>query len=253
MSDCLKVIIHTNTLFNWSTLDILNADILVSSSIYQRTFQSAIAFLSTFLYTLPNLKELSLIASNNTYFCLDNECKCPKYLQLYASSDSDRAEEFLKTTSKKLYNRIHVLSEIAGMTNVEHPLKFQDVMLGRYICRRGTLPCNAAGECYTVNDFVETADEVWAIAKRLFDSSSKASRSRNIIETWSLLRHLTNATRTARVHAQGRKIIKILSGHDVTLEPLMNTLSIQHRNPPHYASRLVFEVSRHLMTISTIF
>jgi hypothetical protein len=136
-----------------------------------------------------------------------------------------------------------MLGEIAGLQNVEHPLQLQDVMLGHHICRRNTLPCNAEGECFTVNDYLEIYDESWSIAKRMFEKTSPAARSMLLIEAWTLFRHLTNATTSARNSARGRKIIKILSGHDISIEPLMLSLGIKHRIPPHYSSRLVFEVT----------
>jgi hypothetical protein len=152
-------------------------------------------------------------------------------------------EYFLKRTSKKLFKKIQSLGEIIGLPNVEHPLQFQDVMLGRYICRRNPLPCNAAGECFTINDYVEVADESSTVARNLFDKAYPYSRSKSLIEAFTLLKHLKNATVTARNKAQGRKIFKILSGHDITIEPLMHTLAIKHLIPPHYSSRLVFEVT----------
>jgi hypothetical protein len=79
-------------------LDIEHADILVSSSLYQRTFQSAIAFISTFFYVLPNLKEIFLKASNTTYFCLDYECRCPGYDKTRLLSESVSFKSALSTT-----------------------------------------------------------------------------------------------------------------------------------------------------------
>lgn len=152
-------------------------------------------------------------------------------------------EEFIKRSPKRLFNRLQLLGEIVGLEVVEHPLQFQDVMLGRYICRQSTLPCNSNGECFTVDDYVQMADESDSIARRMFEKTSKDSRRMSLIEAWTLLRHLSNITSTARNTTRGRKIIRILSGHDITLEPLIQLLSINHRIPPHYSSRLVFEVS----------
>lgn len=42
---------------------------------------------------------------------------------------------------------------MVGLEKVEHPMQFLDVILGRYVCRRNTLPCSDKGECFTVDDY----------------------------------------------------------------------------------------------------
>ncbi|KAI6242648.1 Acid phosphatase-like protein 2 [Aphelenchoides fujianensis] len=227
--------------------DINKADILFTSSPYQRTFQSAIAFSSAFFYIVRDLPKLFLRNANNTYFCMDAKCDCPKYLETRraaetASGNGERSEDFWSRSPRNLYNRIQALGNMVGMKFVEHPLQFEDIMLGRFICRRNTLPCNAVGDCFTVNDFVETADEVWSIAKRMFERTSPITRSLYVIEAWTMLGNLRAAIRTARDRAQGSKVIRVYSGHDITLEPLLHVLGIGHRIPPHYSSRIVFEL-----------
>ncbi|KAI6228239.1 hypothetical protein M3Y95_00601700 [Aphelenchoides besseyi] len=218
------------------------ANILFSSSYFQRTFQSAIAFSSAFFYINKDLPSVFLRRSNNTYFCLDENCKCPKYDETRRTAEMERAEEFWNRSPRTLFNRLQVLGSMVGLNFVEHPLQFQDVMLGRYICRRNTLPCNSVGECFTVNDFLETSDETWEIARRMFEKTSPITRSLYVIESWTMLRNLQLAIQKARSKAQGPKIIRVYSGHDITLEPLMHTLGIAHRIPPHYSSRIVFEL-----------
>ena len=63
-----------------------------------------------------------------------------------------------------------------------------------------------------------------------------------LIEAWALLNNLRKAILAARQNALGEKIIRVYSGHDITLEPLMLMLELKHPIPPHYASRMVFEV-----------
>jgi hypothetical protein len=114
-------------------------------------------------------------------------------------------------------------------------------MLGNYICRRGALPCNADGVCFTDDDYRELAHESWNIAERMFERTSTTARSMNLIRARTMLKHLTNATTSAR--KSGKTIIKILNGHDISLEALIHVLGIKQRLHPFYASRFVFEVS----------
>ncbi|VDK66176.1 unnamed protein product [Anisakis simplex] len=37
-------------------------------------------------------------------------------------------------------------------------------------------------------------------------------------------------------------LLRVFSGHDVTLRPLLFALGIAHREPPPYTSRLIFEI-----------
>lgn len=63
-----------------------------------------------------------------------------------------------------------------------------------------------------------------------------------LIEAWTLLNNIGNAIAQARYNSQGVKILRVYSGHDITLEPLLLMLALDHPIPPHYASRMVFEV-----------
>lgn len=70
--------------------DINTADILLTSSLYPRTFQSAIAFAASFFYVLENFFKLNLIASKTTHFCMNDHlpCSCPKYDSLRKLSET---------------------------------------------------------------------------------------------------------------------------------------------------------------------
>lgn len=150
-------------------------------------------------------------------------------------------EEFHSETSSRLRQRIKILGKMVGMEKVNHPLQFLDVILGRYGCRRAHFPCGEDGDCLTLNDILQVAEEGMTIAKKMAKATD-ATKQMTAVEAFSVLSHLTLATRKAREAPDGSKIIKILSGHDITLEALVNTLGLDDRIPPHYGSRIVFEV-----------
>ncbi|CAD5211328.1 unnamed protein product [Bursaphelenchus okinawaensis] len=218
-------------------------DVSVVSSIYSRTFQSAIAFTSTFLFVLKEMKNVHLKASNTTHFCLSDysSCHCPAYDRIRETSEKERITEFQTSTEPRLRQRIHTLSDIVGVNKVRHPLQLLDAILGRYGCRRAHFPCRSDGDCLTLNDILQVADEGETIATRMKESSS-ITRSMNAVEAFALLGHVAKMIGKARLKPDGPKIIKVLSGHDITLEALVNTMNLKDRIPPHYSSRIVFEL-----------
>uniref|UniRef100_A0A1I7SSD4 Acid phosphatase-like protein 2 n=2 Tax=Bursaphelenchus xylophilus TaxID=6326 RepID=A0A1I7SSD4_BURXY len=224
--------------------DLNTIDVTLSSSMYSRTFQSAIAFTSTFFYVLDDLKNVHLKASNTTHFCLNDHapCYCPSYDKIRKLSEMERIKEFHTRTEPRLKQRIKSLGEMVGMEKVEHPLQLFDVILGRYACRRSPFPCQADGDCLTLNDIMEVADESATIAKRMATESSKITKSMNVIEAYALFNHLSIMIQNLKGRKVNSKIVKVLSGHDITLEALVNTLNLTDRIPPHYSSRIVFEL-----------
>ena len=63
-----------------------NLNVTMSSSFFHRTFESGIAFISSFFF--PESKSVGKIylkTSNTTYFCMNKNCTCPKIADLRKS------------------------------------------------------------------------------------------------------------------------------------------------------------------------
>ena len=67
-------------------------------------------------------------------------------------------DDFASMTAPALYERIQMLGAMVGLEKVEHPLQFLDIIHGRYVCRRSTLPCGPNGECFTLYDYSQVSE-----------------------------------------------------------------------------------------------
>uniref|UniRef100_A0A914CP61 NADH dehydrogenase [ubiquinone] 1 beta subcomplex subunit 6 n=1 Tax=Acrobeloides nanus TaxID=290746 RepID=A0A914CP61_9BILA len=223
---------------NSNLFNSLNHNISATSSVYPRTFQSALAFISSFVDLRK--KPVRLNASNTTYFCTNDDCTCSAMKQIRVDFEKERSDYWYKNTSSIL--RQHVLDNLApilGLSTIKHPLDFIDVVLGRHACRRLPLPCRR-GNCLTSNDVEHMTQEESETYKQLF-KHSKTMRKLFVVEATGVLRHAYSIIQKLRKNSKGDQI-QILSGHDISIEPLIFTLNLKHRVPPHYASRFVIEV-----------
>jgi hypothetical protein len=147
-----------------------------------------------------------------------------------------KLEEFIKHSPNNLIDRIETFSQFVGLSEVNNPLKFLDVISSLYMCRRIKLPCKSDGDCLHTSDIIDADDELAKIFNKT--RASKISRQKTLIEAWTLLSHITNSITAIK---NGTQVIKILSGNYMTLEPLMQIFSIKEE--PHHASDLLFEVN----------
>ncbi|KAI1727945.1 histidine phosphatase superfamily (branch 2) domain-containing protein [Ditylenchus destructor] len=232
--------------FSAGLLKGLNAeDVFIISSLFPRTFQSAIAFTSSFFFPLlnSNFTSLTLKSSKNTYFCWDKECVCPALKRFRIEFELERSKNFFSNSPPVLRQRLQNLIKIVGIKVLEHPLEFVDAVLGRYACRRLPLPCDKNRECVTFEDFQDSLQEAKQIVKRLSQSTPLNSLARRLFvtESYTILRDLRNVI--AKVQSGYGKQVRVYSGHDVTLEPLIFSLGLENDTQfVHYASRIAFEV-----------
>jgi hypothetical protein len=77
---------------------------------------------------------------------------------------------------------------------------------------------------------------------KLLYKHSKTLRRLYVVEANGVLRHAYSIIQKLRKNSKVDQI-QILSGHDISIEPLIFTLNLTHRVPPHYASRFVIEVN----------
>ncbi|KAH7723640.1 Histidine phosphatase superfamily [Aphelenchoides avenae] len=214
----------------------------VAASPFPRTFQSAIALTSSFLYPFhEQLRRVHLRGSNNTFFCLNEECLCSDAMNMWTLFDMDLGRYFalLRPTS-------------AG--DCEKPLP--TLALRRWHMARSSslTPCWDA-------TFVDACRfrANGTIASRRKTSSSqqtkpRTSRSRfvnlqrsrklHVVEANAILNELVDTLKRVTGWTSPKSTyIKVFSGHDVTFQPLLTVLGIRHQlQGVHYGSRLAVEV-----------
>uniref|UniRef100_A0A915EN56 2-phosphoxylose phosphatase 1 n=1 Tax=Ditylenchus dipsaci TaxID=166011 RepID=A0A915EN56_9BILA len=184
-------------------------DVFLVSSMYPRTFH------------------IVLNACKTTFFC------------------GSKGTEFLDKAPSKLRQRLTDLVDLLGVKVLEHPLEFVDALLGRYACRRLPLPCNKHGDCITYQDFKEANLEAIDIVKRLTINATLGSTARRLFvaEAYPILKDLVHMIQQIRNKNFQNKQIRVYSGHDVTLWPLVFVLGLANNTQDiTYASRIVFEI-----------
>ncbi|KAH7698817.1 Histidine phosphatase superfamily, partial [Aphelenchoides avenae] len=207
----------------------------VSASPYRRTFQSAIALTSSFLYPFhEQLRQVHLRGSKNTFFCLNEQCLCPDAVNMRKQYDMELGKYFVSSPAD-VRRRLREAASAVGLEKMEHgPNQFVDLVLGRYICRRLPLPCRW-GNCVTSEDVVQAADEASNLMRRV--GELERTRKLHVGEANAILNELVDTLkRIAGSTSPKSTYIKVFSGHDVTLHPLLTVLGIRHQlQGVHYA------------------
>ncbi|KHJ97634.1 histidine acid phosphatase, partial [Oesophagostomum dentatum] len=229
----------------YSASSIFSADsrlnVSITSSQFNRTFQSAIAFSSSFLFpSRISIPQIYIKASNFTFMCTSEKCRCdpaPKwrhqYEQEYYKYFQTRSPEHLRSFAKIL----RMQPAFNGSLDL---FQIMDVALGRYICRRQTLPC-FDGACLTLDYIGQLINETTIRGKVMYDEGDRyIARRLQLVEAYGVLYHIAETVGKLRKFPH-TNVIQIFSGHDVMVAPLLRVMGIEFIDPPHYASRIVVE------------
>ncbi|CAD6191442.1 unnamed protein product [Caenorhabditis auriculariae] len=220
----------------------INATVVTSQ--YARTLQSALAFSSEFLYKLSEfVPSVFVKAARHTHQCVDDFCDCPLSKEMREKYE----EELLEYMEKDPFSR----EKIAPIVKVFHefgnysePLHILDVSLGNYICRKKSLPCRG-DLCLDFNLLKELVVKTSARAQALFDDKQGGiSKRLQVIEANSILGYVAQTIDRVQRFPH-TNFIKIFSGHDTVVGPILRVLGLYNNDPPHYTSRVVFEIYEH--------
>ncbi|CAP26278.2 Protein CBG06099 [Caenorhabditis briggsae] len=216
----------------------------VVSSKYNRTVQSALAFSSEFLYKQRSLMApIQIKASNFSYHCVDNYCSCPIHKSIRKIYEEEHLNQFNEMKSEDVVEEEKKLLSFEQFSTSFDPFQMIDVGLGRFVCRRKTLPCRSE-ECVTLDSFNKMINLTTTRGGRMFDDRIGVSRRLQSIEAYPIITYLANSISKIRKFPHSN-YIQIFSGHDVTVGPILRVLGIPFVDPPHYTSRIVFEIYEH--------
>lgn len=221
---------------NWT-----NTDIKLFSTIFSRTFQSAVAFLFGFLPTF-NISNIKIIPSPDERFCMSEYyCKCPL---------ADQLERLIWKKRRRLLNShpavLHLMQRLSPIVksqpnhpDILDPFEMFDSLMG-YVCHGSHLPCiPGTNECVTfehVRNLIAYID--WLGRQFIRDNTNTKAAMLNM---QGFLNHLVFTIKNFISGKDPAKFV-LYSGHDITLEPLSAALGIDDGNMIPYASRIVFEV-----------
>ncbi|PIC34345.1 hypothetical protein B9Z55_014025 [Caenorhabditis nigoni] len=216
----------------------------VVSSKYNRTVQSALAFSSEFLYKQRSLMApIQIKASNFSYHCVDKYCSCPIHKSIRKIYEEEHLNQFNEMKSEDVAEEEKKLLSFEQFSTSFDPFQMIDVGLGRFVCRRKTLPCRSE-ECVTLDSFNKMINLTTTRGSRMFDDRIGVSRRLQSMEAYPIITYLANSISKVRKFPHSN-YIQIFSGHDVTVGPILRVLGIPFVDPPHYTSRIVFEIYEH--------
>ncbi|VDM65045.1 unnamed protein product [Strongylus vulgaris] len=217
-------------------------NVSVTSSQFNRTFQSAIAFTSSFLFpSKVSIPQIFIQASNFTFMCTSKNCRCNSAVRWRLQYEQEHAQYFLKRSPEHLRIFAAALKTHPNFNKTIDPFQMIDVALGRYICRRRTLPCFGKNSCLNYVFLSELLKETSSRGKVMFDEHTRyVSQKLQLVEAYGVLYHVVEAVTKLRRFAH-TNVIQIFSGHDVMLAPLLRVMGVPFVDPPHYASRIVVE------------
>ena len=114
--------------------------------------------------------------------------------------------------------------------------------MGAYACRRLPLPCFDNGECISIDTINRAAKTAEDLIREMWKPSSSIRRL-YAAESYPIAHSVVNIIDELRKSSK-KQHIRIFSGHDITIIPLLLTFGMKTITiPPPYASRLIFEVS----------
>ncbi|XP_055339605.1 2-phosphoxylose phosphatase 1-like [Paramacrobiotus metropolitanus] len=222
----------------------ISADTPVYSTLYPRTYQSALAF----MYGLNPAADrhiphkTSFAPPHDTMFCtLAGTCECVTTSRLMDEYFRLKMDFFKKDLeSIALITRIREI--LTG--HLEKPLHVWpthvfDVML-QFACHGGHLPCYD-GTCITFSELIEVIEVMERLAKKLSDEP--AVRLYSVVDGYGLLRKMVeNLKDVVEGRANATMRFTLFSAHDSTVVPIIHSLGLPFKIVIPYASHVAVEV-----------
>ncbi|CAG9817601.1 unnamed protein product [Phaedon cochleariae] len=226
----------------WAKLATLNAnEVLVYSTRYRRTFQSALSFLFG-LIRHETLEKIPIHESQSMSFCF-KDCGCPVTENLSRSVQKSVSHHLRShpavaaladATGKYLFEVPDGESQTPGVD----PYSVRDALLS-VVCHRGGMPCEAPNNCMRRQNVVGIFSYTdWVNYRKWRNSSWKRYC---LLKSYGLMRHIVQ--QMLHMVSNSGPYLVLYSGHDHTLEQLTAALGLQ--SDPfllRYAARMVFEV-----------
>ena len=225
----------------------VHSQILVRSTLWSRTYQSALALLFGLLKNF-NVTQLH-IETCDPSLChekyTDLPCNCPlvaPYMDIMSATYRQLHPDVMSISRSK--NVIKHYAEVFGISEKQVP-KLSNLMdIGMvHICQKHGLPRNSKSP--------ESCTQAWAVRDVhdiIQDNGRKQSKSEEFqtiakLKYLPLLQEITNRL-LEQAHGDSDIKFALYSGHDTTINPLAIALNFSEGLWPPYASRIVIELYR---------
>lgn len=220
------------------------ADIVVYSTKYRRTLQSALAFLYAFL-SPELLHNVNLKETPSLQFCFE-DCACPISEVFFKKFNSEKSRQLnLHPAVLKLVNTASMIVYEAFERNLANdPHSLQDALLA-YICHGAKLPCStdksSATSCVHSEQVSGLVSYIEWEARQY--SRSPVLRRGCLLRAYGMIRNIVS--HLVRIISERKPKLVVYSGHDKTILYLATALGITSDSTylSHYASRFIIEVN----------
>nr|XP_023015572.1 2-phosphoxylose phosphatase 1 [Leptinotarsa decemlineata] len=225
----------------WSKLNTLSpSDVIIYSTRYRRTFQSALALLFGFI-PHETLDKINIHESQSMSFCF-KDCGCPVTEKMWREVKRSISHQLRShpavsalahSTGKSLFS-----DSADQAVSITDPHSVKDALL-TFVCHRSGLPCESPMNCIRRQNVLGIFSYTdWVNYQKWRNISWKRYC---LLKSYGLLRHIVQ--QMLHMVSNSGPYLVLYSGHDHTLEQLSTALGMQ--NDPfllRYAARIVFEV-----------
>ncbi|XP_065584065.1 2-phosphoxylose phosphatase 1-like [Artemia franciscana] len=209
------------------------------STRYRRTVQSLWAFLYGFIGE-NNMSSMQVnVQQNQAVTYCEPYCKCDLASQLESRHDLMLTKLLGPAEKSTLKRMAHILYGTEGAKNVG-TRHVKDGIL-THICHNITLPCSVSDKCINNAD-IATAQSFLTKESRA-TLSSKTFKQMALLKAYGIIQRIMQfGVNSLGAHKKSESpMFFVYSGHDMTLEPLLSTLSVYGGVPPSFATNLLVE------------
>lgn len=222
-------------------------DIIIYSTKYRRTFQSALAFVYAIL-SPDVLSKVTFKESDSYSYCFDH-CACTNVNSLLLKIKQSSAKRLKSRKAvEKMLKRMHYIVHLMSTSVRVDPYLLRDSIM-TYVCHGAPLPCNQ-DECVTTDNVEKLLDYLdWDLERTAKHSQQQKY---GLLKSYGFT--LNVAMNLLKMVSEGKPRLVLYSGHDLTIQYLLAAFGVLNAQTmsPHYASRLVFEVYRN-NTVNTTY
>lgn len=240
----------------------ISRSLAAHSTHYERTFQSATAFLFGFLnhtHSTPD-QVMRLIAdkletSQGSFICSYPEycADCEKMKSLNKEWDQMREDEVKShpAIADLLSKLAHCLTpshtesnysigasrDAKSVGDLSHPNAAVDGLMA-YLCHDAPLPCSSTDVCASVEDSKRVVAFINSCFQKL--AVNEAFVRNSMLKVRGLFQRIINHFKQIS-DGKDFPLFSLLSAHDITLVPVASVLGFWDATMPPYASRITFE------------
>lgn len=224
-------------------------NIKIFTTEYQRTVQSALAFLQGFYCFENKLNPFDLVDKfhfdSDHFFChIKNHCLHNETIkEIYRKANLTMTIESNHSFFDEMIRIRSVLFGNEETLNTSHHLiSVFDALAASYVCHKEPLPCDAKNfvgqsspECLSIN-------QVEKIYSLFTDHMDDLNRQKNYIKLTRKISYGFIQNLISIIEENSPAKLFLFSGHDITIQALSSALGFYDEYLPRLASRVIFEV-----------